>query len=109
MSELLRFSVQDFCRMALPLLLALCLASPTMAQNNHSPDNLSVAEGIALEALGEVHAKQYPLESGWYLGRAVQYYDFGATELEAGSLYRVQGGGTVVSSLPGLPNYSSVR
>lgn len=45
----------------------------------------------------------------WFAERRIQYYHFGASAVRPGALYRVKGGGDVVSSLPGLPDYSALR
>src|SRR5262249_43841333 len=72
-------------------------------------DRLSVEEQSALAALDSAHARTYALQAGWYASRPIQFYDLGPTELAPGSLYRVRGGELVISSIPGMVNYSAVR
>jgi len=45
----------------------------------------------------------------WFEGRAIQYYHFGPSAVQPSALYRVAGGGVVLSSLPGTAGYSALR
>src|SRR5204863_9766145 len=60
-------------------------------------------------ALSEAHATRFELVDSWFDGRPSQYYDFGPSAVDAGILYRVRGGGEVVSTVPGLPGYTTLR
>ncbi|MBI4421089.1 MAG: carbohydrate binding family 9 domain-containing protein, partial [Gemmatimonadetes bacterium] len=71
--------------------------------------SLSPEEQEALAQLGDDFATSYPLIDSWFEGRPIQYYHFGTSAPDAGSLYRVRGGGAVLSSIPGLPGYSALR
>lgn len=87
-------------------LLALAGALPAAAQ----APALSAAETLALRALGPDEAFAFTLVDSWYHGIPIQYYHIGIEERGAvNTLYRVRGGGAIVSSVPGLPGYASLH
>lgn len=82
-----------------------------MAAQQRGPEAelLTPTERSALEGLSSRHGTAYSLIDSWFAGQPIQYYDFGATDPQPGTLYRVGGGGEVVTSLPGMPGYSAIR
>jgi hypothetical protein len=78
-------------------------------QRDDSAEALTSPEQAALADLDESKATRYPLIDSWFQERPIQYYHFGPSTVQPSSLYRVQGGGVVVSTLPGLPGYSALR
>src|SRR5262249_26098210 len=94
----------------LTLLASLITMGPAGVAAQTTPgDRLSAEEQSALAALDSTHARTYTLQAGWYASRPIQFYDLGPTELAPGSLYRVRDGELVISSIPGMTNYSAVR
>lgn len=90
--------------------LGLLLPTPlTGQQPPSSVDVLTDAEQTALAGLDEANATVFELIDSWFEGRPIQYYHFGESAVRPSALYRVKGGGDVVSSLPGLPEYSALR
>ena len=79
-------------------------ASPLLAQATLGP-----AEETALAALGADHAINFELIDSWFENRPIQYYDFGPSPVDAGTLYRVRGGGEVFSTIPGTDRYTTLR
>ncbi len=99
-------------RFSLPTSLALVLLLPAPAaawQQAPAGETLAPAEESALDDLSAAHATEYPLIDSWFEGRPIQYYHFGASVVDAGSLYRVQGGNELVNTIPGLDRYGAVR
>ena len=87
-------------------MLALLGPLPAAAQD----PALSTAEILALRALGPEEAFAFTLVDSWYHGIPIQYYHIGIEERGAvNTLYRVRNGGTIVSSIPGLPGYASLH
>ena len=87
------------------VLLALALhGNPGLAQ-----EPLSEAEQDALTALTEEHSTTYELIDSWFEKRPIQYYDFGPSPVDAGTLYRVRGAGEIVTTVPGLDDYTTLR
>ncbi|MBI4502183.1 MAG: carbohydrate binding family 9 domain-containing protein, partial [Gemmatimonadetes bacterium] len=78
------------------------------AQQPAFPIELSAPEKAALAELDQSRAATYPLIDSWFEGRPIQYYHFGPSAVQPSSLYRIGGGGEVVSNLPGLPGYSAL-
>jgi hypothetical protein len=85
------------------------LATPAAAQEASPFYVLSPAERAALAQLTADSGTAFPLIDSWHAGIGLQYYTFGRDQLEIQALYRVRGGGDVFTSVPGVPNYGSIR
>ncbi|MBI4503127.1 MAG: hypothetical protein HY700_18475 [Gemmatimonadetes bacterium] len=87
------------------------LAVPLHGEVPHraGEEPLSPAEAQALARLDRQYATTFRLMDSWFENRRVQYYDFGPSDPQPGSLYRVRKGGDILSSIPGIPGYSSLR
>ena len=71
--------------------------------------DLTPTERATLGQLAADSGLTFPLIDSWYQGIPLQYYTFGREDLAAQSLYRVRGGGDVLTSVPGLAHYTSIR
>ena len=80
-----------------------------LAQSALPAESLSAVEVAALADLDQSKATNYPLIDSWFEGRPIQYYHFGPSAVQPSGIYRVAGGGLVISSLPGTSGYSALR
>src|SRR5438105_8116648 len=80
-------------------------------QDGSGEEPLSSLEKEALAQLDSSHAMSFRLVDSWYENRPIQYYDLGTAEPQPGSLYHVRGqtAGDIVSSIPGVRGYSTLR
>jgi hypothetical protein len=83
-------------------------ALPAWGQNTGYYD-LTPTERAAVGQLAADSGLTFPLIDSWYQGIPLQYYTFGREELGAQSLYRVRGGGDILTSVPGMAHYTSIR
>lgn len=95
----------------LSLVCAIGVLPPIAAygQDASADYTLGARERAAFEQLVADSGTTYPLIDSWHAGVGLQYYTFGRETLAAAALYRVRGGGDIVTSLPGTPGYTSVR
>ena len=115
-------------RITLALIASAIFAQPLVAQRKAAPEPppppaLSDEAAAAYEELSPRFATESGLIQGWYRDRTVLYYDFGAVKPDAqpaqvfwpihgfdarGNPVSMRGQRPIFSTIPGLPDYSSV-